>query len=82
MIQFDEDLECNEGNFIGLARLLAESNPDMKEHLINDPRNAQYTSKTIQNEIMNIVANIVRDDFRKCLEITPHFALMADEMTS
>ena len=31
---------------------------------------------------MNIMANIVRDDFRKCLEITPHFALMADETTS
>ena len=54
----------------------------MKEHLINGPRNAQCTSKTVQNEIMNIVANIVRDDFRKCLEITPHFALMADETTS
>ena len=54
----------------------------MKEHLINGPRNAQYTTKTVQNEILNKVANIVRDDFRRCLEITPHFALMADETTS
>ena len=50
--------------------------------LINGSQNAQYTSKGVQNKIINIAANLVRDDFRKCLELTPQFALMADERTS
>lgn len=33
-LQFDELVNASEGNFITIIRLLAESNPDLKEHLI------------------------------------------------
>ena len=39
------------------------------QHLICGPRNARNIRKTIQNEV-------------KCLDKVPHFALIADEITS
>ena len=46
-IQFDQSPTSNEGNFIAILRLLADCNPLLKDYLTSDPRNAQYTSKTI-----------------------------------
>ncbi|CAH3160002.1 unnamed protein product [Porites lobata] len=81
-IDFAEAPAQNEGNFIAILRLLAESNPELKRHLISGPANARYTSKTVQNEIISVMADLIRDYFRQCLEETPHFALIADETTS
>lgn len=72
----------NEGNFIAILRVLAESHPQSKEHLVSGPANAPYTSKTVQNEIITVMADLIRDYFRQCFVNTPHFALIADETTS
>ena len=51
----DDDIDVskapieNEGNFIAILRLLAESNHEHKKHLTSGPGNARYTSKTVQN---------------------------------
>ena len=58
------------------------ANPQLKEHLISGPENARYTSKTVQNEVIGVIADTIREYFRKCLEKNPHFALIADETTS
>ena len=81
-VQFAEPPTSNEGNFIAILRLLAESNPQLKEHLISGPENARYTSKSVQNEVIGVIADTIREYFRKCLEKNPHFALIADETTS
>ena len=81
-VQFAEPPTSNEGNFIAIIRLLADSNPVLKEHLISGPWNARYTSKTVQNEIIGVIADLIRDYFRQCLEKNPHFALIVDETTS
>ena len=52
-----------------------------KEHLLNGPKNARYISKTIQNEIF-IAADQIREFYRRCLRKSPHFSIMADEVTS
>ena len=54
----------------------------LNEHLTSGPRNAKYTSKTIQNEILEIAADQIREFYRTCLKKCPHFAVMADEVTS
>lgn len=72
----------NEGNFIAIVRLLARNNLCLNEHLTSGPRNAKYTSKTIQNEILEIAADQIREFYRTCLKKCPHFAVMADEVTS
>ena len=81
-IDFAEAPAQNEGNFIAILSLLAESSPELKRHLISGPANARSTSKTVQNEIISVMADLIRDYFRQCLEETPHFALIADETTS
>ena len=51
----------NEGNFIVVLRLLAKNKPMLHEHLTSGPKNAKYTSKTIQNKILEIAADQVRE---------------------
>ena len=67
-VDFAHASAANKGNFIGVLRLLAESNPTLKEHLTAGPKNARYTSKTVQSEILNVATDLFRDYFRKCLE--------------
>ena len=81
-IDFANTSTANEGNFVAIMRLLAEQNPALKEHLVSGPRNARYTSKTIQNEIIGIIADLIREYFHRCLKRSPRFALIADETTS
>ena len=55
------DEHSNEGNFVELVRFRAETDPILAQHLINSPRNARYTSKTIQNELVEVIGNSVRN---------------------
>ena len=50
----------NEGNFVAIIRLVAKSNPTLQKHLVSGPKNARYISKTIQNEILEIAAEQIR----------------------
>ena len=81
-IDFTQEASKNEGNFIAILRLLAKNNETLNEHLIVGPKNAKYTSKTIQNEILEIAADQIRAFYQTCLESCPHFSLIADEVTS
>ena len=81
-INFDKAPACNEGNFVAIIRMLVECNSSLKKHLISGSRNARYVSKTIQNEIIAVYADLIREHFRQCLQKCPHFALMADETAS
>lgn len=65
-----------------MLRLLAESNPELKKHLTFGPENACYTRKTVQNEVLSVIADLIREYFLRCLKETSHFALIADETTS
>ena len=81
-IEFATPPTHNEGNFISILRLLSKCNSDLKEHLLNGPKNARYISKTIQNEILGIAADQIREFYRRCLRKSPHFSIMADDVTS
>lgn len=49
-IDFASPASRNEGNFIAILRLLTKNNAVLNKDLMSGPRNAKYTSKTIQNE--------------------------------
>ena len=51
----------NKGNFIAILRLLASGNDTLDDHLKTGPRNAKYISKTIQNQILEIAADQIRE---------------------
>ena len=81
IIQFRQERTDDEGNLFAIIRLLAKSNPSLKARLEHGPQNTLFTSKTIQNEVIGVTANLTRDHFCQCLEKCPHFFLIADETT-
>ena len=74
-INSDEVPAYNEGDFVAVIHMLAECNSSLKKHLISGSRNARYVSKTIQNETIAVYADLIRENFRQCLQKCPHFAL-------
>ena len=67
----DDDVHSNEGNFVELVRFRAEIDPVLAHHLVNSPRNAPYTSKTVQNEIAEVVGQYIRNDIQYAPKKTP-----------
>ncbi|XP_062519282.1 uncharacterized protein LOC134194370 [Corticium candelabrum] len=65
-----------------IALLLAGTNSCLDQHLRTGPANAKYISKNIQNEILEIAADQIRDFYRECLRECAHFSVVADEVTS
>ena len=58
----------NRGNFIELVRFRAESDEVLRHHLQSAPRNAIYTSKIIQNELVHIIGSRIRSDILREIE--------------
>ena len=47
------------GNFVELVRFRAETDPILVQHLAKSPCNAQYTSKTIQNDLVEVIGGCI-----------------------
>ena len=61
----DEDRGTNEGNFVQLVRFCAETDKILANHLSKAPSNAQYTLKTIQNELVQVVGKSLMQQTRR-----------------
>ena len=65
----------NQGNIRALLQLLAESNAELHEHLESGKRNAQLTSKTVQNEIIDVIGDCFKkkqqNHFNSLQQCTP-----------
>ena len=48
-------------NFMELLNLRAQSDIQLKHHLMNAPKNAKYVSPKIQNELLTIISTQIRD---------------------
>ena len=77
----DEDISSNQGNFIELVRFRAETDEVLSHHLQHSPRNARYTSKTIQNELIEVVGNHICKDILDEVKTSKFYTLIADEVT-
>ena len=53
----------------------------LRTFLDNAPRNARYTTKTIQNELIEICGNYVREVTNSAVYNSGYFAVIADEVT-
>ena len=61
MLATKKDPTANRGNFLALLQFRVQAGDlILKEHLENAPRNALYTSKTVQNELITICGSIIR----------------------
>ncbi|CAF1648746.1 unnamed protein product, partial [Didymodactylos carnosus] len=68
----------NQGNFMELLRWSATSDPVVKSVLEDSAGNASYLSHDIQNELIHIMANQVREKISSMLH-NHNYTLMADE---
>ena len=73
--------ERNLGNFIELLRFRAEYDHVLAQHLKCAPRNATYTSKTIQNEMIDVIGTVIRNEITKEARSSKFYSVIADEVT-
>ena len=80
-VYFAED-SSNKGNFVATLQLLGKSNQTLQDHLLSAQKNAKYSSKTIQNEIIHIYGDKIREIVSKQIrENALPFTVIADEFT-
>ena len=74
--------ETNDGNFRMLLRFRIQSGDTaLQKHLAKAAGNALYTSKQIQNTILQDMASLIKQDIAQRVSHSKIWALMADETT-
>ena len=71
----------NQRNFIELVCFRAETDEVPSQYLQKSPRNARYTSKTSQNELIEVVSNYICNSIIQEVKISKFVTLIADEVT-
>ena len=77
-----ENPTINHGNFLALLQFRIQAGDDvLKKHLETAAGNALYTSKTIQNEMIEICGDIIRNKILEKVRQARIFSVIADEAT-
>ena len=66
-VDFSSD-KTNRGNFVATLQLMAKNDAIFSKRLSSAKRNAKYTRKTIQNQIIHIYASKIREKITKPVE--------------
>ena len=77
----DNPYETNSGNFLEIIRLLADYDVVLFEHLQNvrnKPNKVNYLSKKSQNEIINLIASMIKKKIISEIKKAKYFTLMLD----
>ncbi|KAL5516510.1 hypothetical protein EMCRGX_G001862 [Ephydatia muelleri] len=75
-------MDDNKGNFIATLQLMAKDNSILQKHLLNASKNAKYTCKSIQIEIIHIYGSKIKSNLTDQLrEQRLSFTIIADECT-
>ena len=78
--EHEEDGSTNPGNFLAILNLVRSNNVDATKTTEATPGNGKYTSPEIQNEIIDIGADIVRKMIvNEVNELGGFYAIIADE---
>ena len=81
-IERDVDDSQNHGNFVALLNFRIDAGDSvLEQHLSIAARNATYTSNTIQNQIISILADQVIQSIISRVKAAKWFSVIADEVT-
>ena len=69
----------NNGKFLKLLHLIAKHDPVVQQKLTNAPKNAMYTSPDIQNDLIHIMASMVRNKICSEAKKAVYYSVLADE---
>lgn len=72
----------NQDNFAQLVRFRIETDPVMAECLQEAPKNTRYTSKTIQNELVTVVGDRIRESIINKVKDVKFYSIVTDEVTN
>ncbi|XP_044170439.1 zinc finger MYM-type protein 1-like [Acropora millepora] len=77
------DGENNAGNFLALLKFRADAGDEvLANHFSQATNRAKYTSPTIQNELISILGEQVRESIVNQIPFdAPYFSILADEVT-
>ena len=73
------DQSLNRGNFIEMLHLIGKVDEVVAARLKSGPRNATYTSHAIQNTILHILGNMVRQKICNAVREAEVFSILVDE---
>lgn len=73
--------DSNMGNFIELVKFRAENDEVLNTYLKTAPKNALYTSKTIQNEMIEVIGTAIENQIIQEIKAAKFFTILADEVT-
>ena len=81
-VEWQEQIDHeNRGNFVEMVKFRAETDEALRKHLQNAPKNAQYTSKTIQNELIHVVGKYIQSEILHEIEVAKYYSVLADELS-
>ena len=66
-------------NFMSFLKYRAAADPDLQQHLKSCPKNAKYTSHRIQNELINLCGNQIKNKIIASIKTAGVFTVLADE---
>ena len=76
----EEEICSNQGKLVEFVRFHAEHDHILAEHLASFPRNAQYTSKTITNELVQVIGMAIHNDILQEVQRVKYYTVIADEV--
>ncbi|KAJ8891011.1 hypothetical protein PR048_010520 [Dryococelus australis] len=69
----------NKGNFLELLELHSKDNDLIKQFYVERPKNFQYTSVTLQNELLSIIGEQTKLHIGNKVRAAKNVAIIADE---
>ncbi len=81
-LERDVDSTVNHGNFLALLKFRIDAGDTvLDKHFSTAARNATYTSKTIQNQIIQVLAEQVSNHIIDKVRAAQWFTVIADQVT-
>uniref|UniRef100_A0A667WAX6 TTF-type domain-containing protein n=1 Tax=Myripristis murdjan TaxID=586833 RepID=A0A667WAX6_9TELE len=75
----EDDGSGNRGNFVELLSVIGQFDKTVAKKLEENPGNAKYTHHDIQNEILGVMADMVRRQISTEIKEAEQFAILVDE---